>query len=76
MLAERMAEYVTEPSGKWRKFWHAAAKKLGVRGTAAAGLMAADGPIVFGDLLALGLTVWTIFDLVMLWYDIWSEVSE
>jgi rhodanese-related sulfurtransferase len=75
MLMERMAESIVEPKGRWRKFWQAAVKRLGVRGTAAATLMAADGPLVFGDLVAAGLTLWTIYDLVVLWYEIWAVVD-
>ena len=57
----------------WRYVWKAVAKRFAVRGTAAAALAAADGPLPVGDLVAAGLAIWTIVDVIRLSDELWRE---
>jgi hypothetical protein len=59
----------------WRLFWSRIVAKLGIRGSIAAALVMADGPIPLGDLLALGLTIWTIYDMVIIFNDVWDQIE-
>ncbi|MUL34943.1 DUF4157 domain-containing protein [Gloeocapsopsis dulcis] len=60
----------------WRYFWRAVAKRFALRGAVAAALAAADGPLPIGELIDLGLALWTIWEIVQLWDIIWSEASQ
>lgn len=57
----------------WKWFWKAVVKRFALRGTTAAAIAAADGPLPIGDLVALGMTVWTIVDVVRLSDELWRE---
>lgn len=57
----------------WRHFWKAVVKRFAVRGAAAATLSAADGPLPIGELISLGLAVWTIVDIVRLSDELWQD---
>jgi hypothetical protein len=60
---------------RWRHFWKAVARRFALRGAAAATLAAADGPLPIGDLAALGLSIWTIIDIVRLSDALWREAA-
>jgi hypothetical protein len=57
----------------WRYFWKAVAKRFALRGGAAAALAAADGPLPVGDLIAAGIAVWTVVDIVRLSDELWRD---
>jgi len=59
----------------WRHFWKAVVKRFAIRGAAAATLAAADGPLPIGDLVAAGLAVWTIVDIIRLSPELWREAG-
>ncbi|MFO0606354.1 MAG: DUF4157 domain-containing protein [Polyangiales bacterium] len=59
----------------WGQFWRVVVRRFALRGAAAAGVAAADGPLPIGDLIALGLTIWMIWDLIRLWNELWREAS-
>ncbi len=58
----------------WRRFWQVVIKRFAIRGAAAAGLSAADGPLPIGELIALGIAIWTLWDLFRLWNELWNQV--
>lgn len=60
----------------WNYFWKAVAKRFAVRGTAALALSAADGPLPVGELISLGLAVWTIVDIVRLSDELWADAER
>jgi hypothetical protein len=60
----------------WRHFWKAVVARFAVRGTAAAALAAADGPLPVGDLLALGLTLWTVIDIIRYSDQLWRDADR
>lgn len=60
----------------WKYFWKAVAKRFAVRGVAAGVLAAADGPLPIGDLVAAGLALWTVVDIIRLSDELWREASE
>jgi hypothetical protein len=60
----------------WRYFWRAVARRFALRGAIAAALAAADGPLPIGELIDIGLALWTIWEIVQLWDVIWSEASQ
>lgn len=57
----------------WKYFWKAVAARFAVRGGAAAALAVADGPLPVGDLLAAGLAIWTIIDIIRLSDELWRD---
>lgn len=57
----------------WRYFWRAVARRFAVRGSTALVLAAADGPLPVGDLIAAGLALWTIVDIVRLHDELWRD---
>lgn len=59
----------------WRHFWKAVAKRFAVRGAAAAAMTAADGPLPVGDLLAAGLAIWTVIDIIRLSDELWRDAA-
>jgi hypothetical protein len=59
----------------WPYFWKAVCKRFAVRGTTAAALSVADGPLPVGELAALGLTLWTIVDIVRLRDELWRDAD-
>jgi hypothetical protein len=58
----------------WRRFWQVVIQRFALRGAAAAGLSVADGPFPVGDLIALGIAIWTLWDLFRLWDELWNQV--
>jgi hypothetical protein len=60
----------------WRHFWRAVVRRFGIRGAAAAGLSLADGPLPIGELISLGLAIWTIAEIVYYWDEIWAAASQ
>ena len=60
----------------WSHFWRAVARRFAVRGTTAAVLAAADGPLPVGDLVAAGLTLWTVIDILRLHDELWREAGR
>jgi hypothetical protein len=59
----------------WKHFWKAVVKRFAVRGAAAATLTVADGPLPIGDLMAAGLTLWTVIDVVRLSDQLWRDAA-
>ena len=59
----------------WNLFWKVVVKRFALRGTIAGTLAAADGPFPVGDLLALGMGVWTVGEIVFNWDSLWGEVA-
>lgn len=60
---------------RWRMFWRAVVRRFAVRGAAAGTLAAADGPLPVGDLLAAGIAIWAVIDIVRLSDELWSEAD-
>lgn len=60
----------------WNYFWKAVAKRFAVRGTAALALSAADGPLPVGELISLGLAIWTIVDIIRLSDELWADAAK
>jgi len=60
----------------WKHFWKAVVIRFAVRGSAAAALTVADGPLPIGDLLAAGLALWTIIDVVRFQDELWKEADK
>lgn len=59
----------------WRYFWKAVAARFALRGAAAAGLAVADGPLPVGDLIALGIGLFTIIDIIRLSPELWRDAA-
>jgi len=57
-------------------FWKAVAIKFAARGATAALLAASDGPLPVGDLIAAGLAIWTIVDIIRLSDTLWAEAGR
>lgn len=66
MLDEKFIEHAVENKKVWRLFWQKVVKRLGIRGSVAAALVVADGPLPAGDLIALGLSLWTLYDIYVM----------
>lgn len=60
---------------RWKHFWKAVATRFAVRGAAAATLAAADGPLPIGDLMAAGLAIWTVVDIIRLSDVLWRDAE-
>ncbi|WP_276140294.1 hypothetical protein [Rhodococcus sp. T2V] len=60
----------------WKHFWKVVVTRFAVRGALAAGLAAVDGPLPIGDLIALGMTLVTIGQIIADWDDIWREADS
>ena len=60
----------------WKFFWRAVAIRFAVRGVAAATLAAADGPLPIGDLIAVGIAIWTVVDIIRLSDVLWRDAAE
>lgn len=60
----------------WKYFWRAVAKRFAVRATTAAAIAAADGPLPVGDLIAAGMTIWTVIDIVRLSDELWRDARN
>ncbi len=59
----------------WRIFWEKVAARFALRAAASATVAFIDGPMPFGDLIALGMTLWMIYDLIEAWDEIWEAVE-
>lgn len=60
----------------WRLFWEEVIRRAGLSGTLAASLIVADGPLPAGDLIAAGLTLWMIYDLLCVAVELADTLSE
>jgi hypothetical protein len=60
----------------WRFFWRAVVRRFAVRAAAGAVLAAADGPLPVGDLIAAGMAVWTIVDIIRLKDELWKDAAQ
>lgn len=60
----------------WRHFWKAVIARFALRGAVALGLAAVDGPLPIGDLVAVGLTIWTVVDIVRLSDELWRDAGQ
>lgn len=60
----------------WRKFWQAVVRRFAVRGAVAAVLSAADGPLPIGEIISLGLAVWTVWEIVQIWDELTAEAER
>jgi len=59
----------------WKYFWQAVIKRFAVRASAATLLSAADGPLPVGELIATGLAIWTIIDIIRLSDQLWQDAA-
>jgi hypothetical protein len=59
----------------WRQFWRAVVRRFAIRGAAALALTAADGPLPIGDLIAVGLALWTIWEIIEIWDVLWQDAE-
>lgn len=59
----------------WGHFWKAVARRFAVRGAAAAALSLADGPLPVGELVSLGIGLWTVIDIVRLSSELWRDAE-
>lgn len=81
-LAQRLGLVLTATAGAaavavgWKHFWKAVVARFAVRGAAAAALTAVDGPLPIGDLVAAGLALWTVVDIVRLSDELWGDARE
>ncbi|WP_420456549.1 DUF4157 domain-containing protein [Rubrivirga sp.] len=83
-LAQRTAQTVAREGAThrvvakagWGHFWKIVVAQFALRGGTAATIAAADGPIPAGDLIALGLAVWTVYDIVRLWDVLWELADQ
>jgi hypothetical protein len=60
----------------WRHFWKAVVKRFAVRGATAALLAGADGPLPVGDLIAAGMAIWTVVDVIRLSDQLWRDADS
>jgi hypothetical protein len=67
--------YFAKDAVQWTAFWAVVIQRYGLREAAAAALASADGPIPVMDLIAVGLTLWTILDILYAWDDLWNLVE-
>jgi hypothetical protein len=54
----------------WGQFWKAIVKRFALRGAVAAALSAADGPLPIGELISLGMLIWTAYEIVQIWDEL------
>ncbi len=60
----------------WKYFWKAVIKRFAVRGATALALAAADGPLPVGDLIAAGMAILTIVDVIRFSRPLWDEAAK
>lgn len=73
-----LARRVEQSAGRagWRYFWRAVIRRFSLRAATAAALSLADGPLPIGDLIAIGLALWMIWEMVQLWEVLWEEAHR
>ena len=59
----------------WRHFWRVVGQRFALRGAIALGLAAADGPLPFGELIDLGIGLFTVIEICVVWDDLWREAD-
>jgi hypothetical protein len=59
----------------WQTFWKVVIKRFGIRGTAAAAISLADGPLPVGELISIGIAIATLWDLFRLWNELWEQTA-
>lgn len=60
---------------RWSHFWKAVVKRFAFRGTIAATLSAADGPLFVGELVSVGIGLWTVVDIIRAGDELWREAE-
>jgi hypothetical protein len=60
----------------WRYFWKAVAIRFALRGALAATLEATTGALGIGELVAAGLAIWTVIDIIRLSDELWRDAAE
>ncbi len=60
----------------WKFFWKAVAQRFAARGATAALLAAADGPLPVGELIAAGMAVWTVVDIIRFSDALWIDAAR
>jgi hypothetical protein len=60
----------------WRHFWRVVIRRFALRGAVALSLAAADGPLPVGDLIAAGMAIMTVIDIINLWDELWREADR
>ncbi|HEX6911789.1 MAG TPA: DUF4157 domain-containing protein [Longimicrobium sp.] len=60
----------------WPHFWRVVALRFAARAGVAALLAAADGPLPVGDLIAAGMTLFTIGQIIRDWNALWADADR
>lgn len=60
----------------WKYFWRAVAIRFAAQGAKSAFFAAADGPLPIGDLIAAGLSISIIIDIIRLNDTLWLEAAQ
>ncbi|MEZ5198026.1 MAG: hypothetical protein R2764_17055 [Bacteroidales bacterium] len=60
----------------WKFFWKAVVRRFALRGSIAGALAAIDGPLPVGDLIAIGLSLWIIIDVIKLSDELWKDAAK
>lgn len=63
------------PRALWRHFWRTVIRRFALRGATMVALAAADGPLPIGELIDIGLAIWTIWEIINLWDELWEEAE-
>lgn len=75
-VADLPAMVVASPRAEWRHLWKAVLIRFAIVGTAAAVLAAATGPLLVGELVAAGLALWVVFDVIRYHEDLWWDAER
>lgn len=76
VVATATAATVIIRRAAWRHFWRVVIRTFAIRGAAAATLSLADGPLPFGELLSLGLALFTVVQIVNDWNELWQRAED
>jgi len=60
----------------WKYFWKAVTIRFAIRGAAATTLAQIPTPMAVGQLLALGLTIWMVVDIIRLSDSLWEDARK
>jgi hypothetical protein len=60
----------------WRFFWKAVVKRFAVRGALALTLAGIDGPLPVGDLVAAGMSILMIIDVIRFHDELWADARR